>query len=311
MATSVPAVPPKKLFGKHRAICFTLNNYTDEQVHTIKAYGYKYLVFGYELAPTTQTPHLQGYICWPNPRSVDAFIEAVSKTLHITVAKGSAEDNRVYCTKDGKFEEYGEIPVQGDRTDWRVAVAQIQSGISIEEVVVNQPQLLPGIRALERFQTISLKPTHRQVKVVVIYGESGTGKSKWAWEKFPNLYSKPRGDWWDGYVGQKVLLLDDYYGYLPYSLLLNVLDRYPLQIPVKGGYVQAQWDTIIITSNSPPSQWYKGGMTPALARRLNKIFYLSIEHKQDDYQALQDYEVNKVEEVSLNSAEQIPHTGSE
>ena len=35
-----------------------------------------------------------------------------------------------------------------------------------------------------------------------------------------------------------------------YVQLLKVLDRYPLQLPVKGGFVYAQYTTVIITSIS-------------------------------------------------------------
>lgn len=36
---------------------------------------------------------------------------------HFTIAKGSPEENRVYCTKEGKYEEFGQITTQGIRSD--------------------------------------------------------------------------------------------------------------------------------------------------------------------------------------------------
>lgn len=285
MATSVPAVPAK--LGKSRAICWTLNNYTDDEVKRLRelAPSCKYLVWGYEVAPETGTPHLQGFVCWENPRSLDKFKESVSPRLHLEKMRGTHKQASEYCIYDdyptnkvkNKHEEFGELPAQGQRTDWCVAVEQIVSGVPVEEVVVAQPQLLPGIRALERFKALTLKPKHRDVEVIVLYGDAGTGKSRYAWDNYPDLFSKPNGEWWDGYTGQTTLLLDDYYGGIQYSEFLKVLDRYPLQVPVKGGFVYAQYDRVIITSNKAPALWYSKGMTPALARRLNKIFYLSIE----------------------------------
>jgi len=49
----------------HFALCWTLNNYTDAAIAKIYAYAVKakrcYIIFQYEIAPKTGTPHLQGY----------------------------------------------------------------------------------------------------------------------------------------------------------------------------------------------------------------------------------------------------------
>lgn len=45
-----------------KRVCFTLNNYTEEDEQRIQAgvEFYRYAVYGRELAPTTGTRHLQG-----------------------------------------------------------------------------------------------------------------------------------------------------------------------------------------------------------------------------------------------------------
>jgi len=295
MATSVPAVPPKsEKLGKARSACWTLNNYNDNHINILRtlARDAKYLVFGYEVAPTTGTPHLQGYISWDNPRSLDRFKETVSQTLHIEKMRGNPQQSSDYCkfedypdnTKPNVFEEFGTLPQQGERTDWRVALSQIKSGTPVEEVIDNQPQLLPCIRALDTYRSRCLKPLNRDVEVIVLWGDAGSGKSRFAYENYPDLYSKPPGKWWDGYTGQETILLDDYYGYIQYTELLNVLDRYPYHCEIKGGYIWAQYKRVIITSNKPPEQWYYHGMTPALRRRLTKIFFYSIHGPPSPYE---------------------------
>jgi len=276
MATSVPVFQ-----GKARSLCFTLNNYTDDDISVLRKHGTdcRYLVFGYEVAPTTGTPHLQGFICWNNPRSTSKFMDSFTKRLHIELMRGTHKQASDYCKfedypeckKQNKFEEFGQCPQQGERTDWGVAVQQINGGAEIVDVIENQPQLLPAIRALQTFKSLTLKPQHREVKVFVLWGAAGSGKTRWAYENYPDLYSKSRGEWWDGYTGQKAILLDDYYGYLSYSELLRVLDRYPYHAQIKGGFVWAQWEVVIITSNKHPSEWYSNGLTPALERRISEI----------------------------------------
>lgn len=286
MATSVPeTIWDTK---KARSVCWTLNNYQPADIAMLRQYAaegeIKYMVFGYETAPTTGTPHLQAYTAWTNPRSIGKFMRMfITKGIHIEKTRGTPAQASDYCkysdyphnTIKNEFEEFGTLPAQGERTDWTAALTAITQGEDITEVIEAQPHLLPCIRSLERFKVMKLKPLHRDVRVIVLHGEAGTGKTRYAYDTYADIYSKPRGDWWDGYSGQKTILLDDYYGYLPYCELLRVLDRYPYQVPVKGGYVYAQWDTVIITSNKEPQHWYSNGLTPALRRRLNEIILVT------------------------------------
>lgn len=289
MATSVPTTSvPTKGLGRARSIVWTLNNYKDYHVDVLRnlAKDSRYMVWGYEIAPSTGTPHLQGYTAWDNPRSLDKFALFFEKKIHLEKPRGTAKQCADYCkkpdTKDPMkpspgWEEYGELPRQGERTDWCVAVEEIKGGTPVEEVIENQPQLLPCVRALTTYKQMCLKPVNRDVEVIVLWGEAGSGKSSKAYEIDKNLYSKPANKWWDGYSGQTTVLLDDFYGWLPYHDLLRVLDRYPYHAEYKGGHIWAQWTRVIITSNKPPAQWYEYGMTPALARRLPKILYYSID----------------------------------
>lgn len=291
MATSVPATSVPGKLGKSRAICWTLHNYNEEHITKLREYasGCSYIIWGYEECPTTGRKHLQGFVCFQNPRSLDKFKESIDKSIHLEKMKGTHQQASDYCKYDdyptnkvsNKFEEFGELPRQGARTDWSVAVEAIaEHQESIESVILQQPQLLPCIKALERFKVMTLKPKHRDVIVEVLWGESGSGKSRYAWDNYgEDLYSKPRGEWWDGYTGQLTILLDDYYGYLPYCELLRVLDRYPYQVPVKGGFVQAQWTRVIITSNKPPRMWYSSRTEiTALKRRINEERFVGTDY---------------------------------
>lgn len=260
METSVP-VPAKK-----RHTCWTLNNYTDEEINLINDYATstRYLCYAPEVGEEG-TPHLQGYVAWDNPHSLDKFRKDCGGRIHYTPStNGTAQQNRNYCLgmvpKKGmkinpNFVEFGDLPRQGERTDWAKAINDLKT-TDIVTVVEEQPQLAPCIRALERFKSLTLKPLNRDVKVIVLIGDPGTGKSRYAYDNYPDLYSKPDGQWFDGYSGQKTILLDDYYGHLTYSTLLKVCDRYPFNAPVKGGFLWAQWDTVIITSNERVDAWY-------------------------------------------------------
>lgn len=86
------------------------------------------------------------------------------------------------------------------------------------------------------------------------------------------------GLWWDGYSGQKVVLIEEFRGQVQLQKMLQVLDKYPLRLEIKGGSVPARYELVIVTSNTRPEDWYpdnpqKPGATreperKALARRL-------------------------------------------
>lgn len=105
---------------------FTLNNYTDEQVAALKIeipLIAKYAIFGREVAPTTGTPHLQGYIRLERRARFNAALKwwkdkIGGKMPHIERAKGSAKQNEVYAGKeDTEPWTHGVIANPGKRTD--------------------------------------------------------------------------------------------------------------------------------------------------------------------------------------------------
>lgn len=256
-ATSVPESGPR---FRARSIVFTINRWDDALVEQLRLYGsseVEYMRFGFEIAPTTGREHIQGWLQWSNPRQVNKFW-ALFNHPFIQSRYGTVDDNQRYTAKDGRWEEFGTPPVQGERADWKRAV-QLLGDQSVHAVVLDQPHLLPSIRALERFHTLSRQPPKdRDVQVIYIHGPSGCGKTRSIHELYPDAYWKPNGDWWDGYEGQPVVVLDDFYSDLPWAQLLRVLDRYPLRVPVKGGFVSACWTTVLISSNHPIEQQYPG-----------------------------------------------------
>lgn len=96
--------------------------------------------------------------------------------------------------------------------------------------------------------------------VVVYYGRTGAGKTRCVYDNLrsPNdIYVHPGGPWFDGYEGQEIVLFDDYAGSeFKLQYLLKLLDRYPMQVPIKGGFVSFIPREIYITSNLAPEEWY-------------------------------------------------------
>ena len=99
--------------SKNRNYVFTTNNYTSTPpFHS----AMRYLVFGKEVGESG-TPHLQGYVVFNTQVSFKSCQKYLETGSHIEVAKGNHNQAITYCKKDGDFEEFGEIPQQGKRSD--------------------------------------------------------------------------------------------------------------------------------------------------------------------------------------------------
>lgn len=63
--------------------------------------------------------------------------------------------------------------------------------------------------------------------------------------------------WFDGYKGQKRVIFDDFRPWwCEFSWLLRLLDRYPIQVPVKGGFVNFIPEEIIVTTPKNPEETF-------------------------------------------------------
>ena len=100
--------------------CFTLNNYTSEEVNSITALSdredVQYLVFGYETGDQG-TPHLQGYVYFSVAKRF-ATVTGLIPRAHLEVSRGTPKEASEYCKKESNFVEFGALPGgQGTRSD--------------------------------------------------------------------------------------------------------------------------------------------------------------------------------------------------
>ena len=108
-------------------------------------------------------------------------------------------------------------------------------------------------------QSLQKSPAIRDVEVICIQGPTGIGKTHWVFENYPDTLRVSYGNsgpWFQGYDGQKSILIDEYKGQFRLQTLLQVLDKYPFQVEQKGTSCWALWTKVFITCNSTPEEWY-------------------------------------------------------
>lgn len=250
---------------------YTLNNYTQENVDQFKAFTVKRHRCALE---DEGTPHMQGSITFTRAYRL-AQLKKLCPKAHWEIAK--CKDSENYCTK-------GEIIIdvnntkQGSRTDLQQAIDTVKSSYSLQIVAEEHPETYvkyyKGLQALRKELQPRLEK-FTQTTVSVFIGKPGTGKTRKVYEMEPKVYLVPEPVngilWFDGYEGQEAILFDDFYGWVKYHTMLNILDGYPMQMPVKGSHVYRNWTRVYITSNSHPREWYQRTEWNALKRRINLI----------------------------------------
>lgn len=242
-----------------RAWLFTVNNYLSSDIRRLRGLDCEYIIFGYETAPSTGTPHLQGYVYFRNARSKARVRKLVGG--HVIKADGSPKENQVYCSKGGLFEERGTLPSDpGDaggreQDRWAAVLSNARKGHfeSIPpDIFIRYRSTLHAIWRDELSE--GLEDSSGLNKWY--WGETGTGKSRAARELCGDLYVKGIGKWWDGYRGQHFVLIEDLDRRDKDTVreLKLWCDRYPCRVEYKGGSMMVRPKCVIVTSNYHPNE---------------------------------------------------------
>lgn len=228
------------------------------------------------------TEHLQGYVQMKSQRTLGQM-KKLNNRAHWERRRGSHDQAKAYCTKEdtrisGPF-MHGEevIPQQGKRNDLLMLKRKLDEGASEFEIARDDETFGCWARypnVVKRYRMLDTACRRNwQTHTTVLWGEPGVGKSSRARDVGgENAFwlPKPAGSsvWWDGYEGQDVVVIDEFYGWIKRDMMCRLCDRYPLFVEVKGGAVQFVAKKIIITSNKHPKDWWPRIGLGAMERRL-------------------------------------------
>lgn len=258
---------------------FTINNPTDND--NPEKWEYKYLIYQIEKGEN-ETTHYQGYIIFKKKMSI-AGLKKINSRAHWELRKGTHEQAVAYCSKketriDGPF-IFGTGPTPGKRNDLLALKESLDKKASMKEIA--QEHFVPFLKyhkGIAVYRNLITEPRRFKTEVTVLWGITGVGKSRICAETFPNAYwvfPQQVGKWWDGYEGEEVVIIDDFYGWFQHNYMLRLLDRYPMKVESKGGVLEFIPKKIFITSNKPPEEWYPRmeAQLPQLLRRIDNIYY--------------------------------------
>jgi hypothetical protein len=191
-----------------------------------------------------------GYLHWQvwieNATAIHkGTIKNLFDTAHIEPRIGSKAQALAYVSKIETFAGIrignGKIDTTdktGERRDLQHFYDLIRvQGYSADDVLLMEPMAMKYHSALKAVQqardrNLARSAPQRHMKVSYLYGATGTGKTRYLYEKYgasayrATDYEAP----FDAYQGEGVIILDEFRSQLTRATMLNILDGYPTQL---------------------------------------------------------------------------------
>jgi len=238
----------------HRNFVFTHNNYDDTSLEdNIEC---RFIAYSHEVAPTTGTKHLQGYVCFKNPISHKTSKRKFPGCF-ISPMLGSISDNDSYISKLTAPIERGDKPMSNDnkgraeKLRWQ-AIRELAKAGDLDkidaDIFIRYYGTLKRIRDDYKCRP---SPLDNSTPGIWIHGPSRTGKSHAMHTAYPDAYIKGHHKWWDGYAGQTVVCIDDFsiYGKGLGTYIKLWVDKWAFDAETKGGRTMIRPEKVIVTSN--------------------------------------------------------------
>lgn len=267
-----------------RGWCFTINNYTFDDILSLFVLDVDYLVFGFETGDKNGVSHIQGYLYVKN--KIDfSTLQKVMVRAHLIKARGTLKQNYDYCGKSGEFYSFGDYSVEQPRQGSRTDLSSLQELLKVKPISeVAEERFVEYMRYGRMMEVYKsrMMPLRTEMPIVEwIYGSPGVGKTRYALQRCKTFYIKDETKWWDGYEQQEAIILDDYDGQWPFRSFLRLLDRYPYRGEIKGGTVQINSPYIIITADKSISDMYPL-LTPMEMKQLRRRIKIERQIKSTD-----------------------------
>ena len=244
-----------------------------------------YIIAGKEVCPTTGREHFQGYVEFAKMMRLGG-LKKIAKTTHFEPRSGTQEQAIEYCKKDGDWEQDGDAQVseQGRRVDLEDIRKKIESGMTQVEIATSHfAQWCQYGRKFEEYRRL-IEPKRAWVtEVHVLWGESGTGKTRKAMEDGAKHVECTSAGFIIGYDGEDTVVFDEFDPTtMTRSMFLKLTDRYPLTVNVKGAERNWKPRKIYFTSNHNPHGWYgvDGEVDPAVERRFTEVHHYELPFKK-------------------------------
>lgn len=295
----------------------------EETLHSIPSLVY--YCAGKEIGLETGRLHIHCFFKTLNPMKFSTLRNYTFKDADVDIQKsnGTAQENRDYCFKEGKWNgdpkedqrladssarvEWGVLPVsqKGTRSDLKILYDLIREGYSNGELLAMNPDYMRLLSHIDRtrlaIRTEEVKDQWRDIDTTYCFGATGTGKTRFYMEQdgYSSCYRitnyKPQS-LWDGYNMHDTVIWDEYRSQLPISSLLVYLDGYPnYNLSARYSDKVALYHKCVIISNIPLEDQYPDVQREspetwqAFLRRINRVVHYKSKDEIITYDSVEAY----------------------
>lgn len=276
-------MPPRS-----RNFVFTFNNYPDTTY--VDNLVCKYIAYSKEVAPTTGTPHLQGYVSFCSAKTHDQA-KKLLPGMWCSPMIGSLAENDIYCSKVESMTERGEKPISNDNKGRAEKMRWQRARDAAKKNLLDDIDADIYIRCYSTLKRIAkdhaIKPAPQDCIAVWIYGVTGMGKSHSVEiASGLNVYKKNMDilQWFDCYQGEECVYLEDIsvFNVKWGDLLKRLADKWPMLACVKGSMQYIRPKYVVVTSNYRISDiWTDSRTVDPLLRRFREVEKLSVDQVID------------------------------
>ena len=236
------------------------------------------------------TLHTHVAVFYDMPKKLSTIASLIPQA-HIEMCRGTVTENRAYIRKEGKhaesageetnmietFEEWGEMPdetrpsFRSEQDTMDFIQRCIDKGMTPKEIYA-----VGGAAVIKHEKTVKKAyylrrdaetPPEREVAVYYHVGPPGSGKSYQYVQMaethgeeniyFMTDYANGGVGGFDKYNGERILFMDELKGQMPFPLMLQLLDRYKMDVHARYTNATALWEVVHITSVYPPESLYQ------------------------------------------------------
>lgn len=263
----------------------------------------RYMIYQWEVCPTTYNVHQQGYLELHNKITLSGLKKLLNNsTIQLQERRGTQDQAAAYTVKPMPKEidltkvqknpaikeelyvkyEFGQMKTQGQRTDIEDYIAAVKEGKTEKEIMTDmktQNTWAKNERLYNRINRLQYRDKEKPAPMVwVLVGNAGSGKSLIASilaEYLGSTYTLTGNfKWWEDYENQDSLILEDYDGQLQVKDLLQLLDRYKCKREIKGSTVYVTSKYIFITCND--LKWIENMAVERRITVITNVFNYSI-----------------------------------
>lgn len=241
---------------------------------------------------------------------------------HFEVRKGTKQQAFDYVSKSDSAQGVviynGQMNLEesnpGRRSDLERFADLVKDGVRVIDLVRSDSRAVRYVRMLEDLQqkedaVRNAELGWRPVKVTYLSGPTRVGKSSGvigSYERGSVFRVTDYAHPFDGYSGQKVLILDEFSGQIPFSQMLNVLDGLVTELSARYNNKWAAYDTVWVISNQRLQHQYREVRSdPTLDWSAFEARFHSVKHMADSETVLDISEEYKVREF-LTEYREVP-----